>query len=384
VSAAGLFGIENTAPDLAVIGQQAASSIFDASTRTTELVIGERKLRTLFQAIRELRVRCGQQDDLTTDPQYFIAANAQNRRVAALLIRHNHELEACAYFYEHCKFGIGLGIMRGGGYIGENVVAGPEALRMHYLQLAAQTLLQHWRIHGVSISVRSPSDKCLEVMGPKGKYRLFAERNVRYKLPLESTYNATLAGMGPRTRRSLAGKRQKLEKNANVVFLPSLEPAQALEAMLCLQKRSLAKRITAYYRARYRLLLEKSEFFSMGMRLPDGAWLSILSGWRNNRVTYIDLQMNDVHFKRESISAVMRAFMLEHEIASKQRLINFVGGTSLLLRRYCRPIESCTDAFFWRPCLRATITDMVIPRVKPKTFYTLVKTGTDETSTIFD
>jgi hypothetical protein len=221
-------------------------------------------------------------------------------------------------------------------------------------------------------------------MGPQDKYRIFSGRTVQYKLPLESTYSATLAGMGPRTRRSLAGKRQKLEMNANVVFLPSLEPGQALEAMLRLQKRSLAKRITAFYHARYRLLQEAPEFFSMGMRLPDGTWLSVLSGWRRNRVTYIDLQMNDMHFKRESISAVMRAFMLEHEIACKQQLINFVGGTSLLLRRYCRPIELCTDAFFWRPCLRATFTNMVIPRLKPKTFYTLVKTETDENSEIFD
>jgi len=53
----------------------------------------------------------------------------------------------------------------------------------------------------------------------------------------------------------------------------------------------------------------------MGLRLPDGPWLSILSGWRRNRVTYVDLQMNDTTFKKESISAVMRAFMLEHEIA---------------------------------------------------------------------
>ena len=83
----------------------------------------------------------------------------------------------------------------------------------------------------------------------------------------------------------------------------------------------------------------------MGLRFPDGTWLSILSGWRRNRVTYIDLQMNDMHFKKESLSAVMRAFMLEHEIARKQELIHFVGGTSVLLRRYCQPIEPCTDDF---------------------------------------
>lgn len=73
--------------------------------------------------------------------------------------------------------------------------------------------------------------------------------------------------------------------------------------------------------------------------------MSILSGWRRNRVTYIDLQMNDVNFKKESLSAVMRAFMLEHEIAGKQKLTNFVGGCSLLLRRCARR--------FLRPPLRA-------------------------------
>ena len=379
MSATRSFGIENATPD-----QQRAHPTFDVRTRSTELVFGERNLRAFIPAIHELRLRCGQQDELTTDPQYFIAAHTQNRRVAAVLIRHNQELEACALFYEHYKFGIGLGIMRGGGYIGENVVTGPTAFRLQYMQLAAQVLLQHWRIHGVSISVRSPLDECLEVMGPKGRYRLFSERTIQYKLPLERTYTATLAAMGPRTRRSLAGKRQKLEKNANVAFLPSLEPAQALEAMLRLQKRSLAKRITTFYRARYRLLQESPDFFTMGMRLIDGTWLSVLSGWRRDRVTYIDLQMNDMHFKRESISAVMRAFMLEHEIAYKQQLIQFVGGTSLLLRRYCRPIEPCTDAFFWQPSLRATLTSMIIPRLKPHSFYTLVKTGTNESSAIFD
>jgi hypothetical protein len=371
VTPAELFSIDNAAPDFTALEEQTSHPTFNSRERTTELIIGERNLRAFIPAILDLRLSCGQQDDFTTDPRYFVAAHTQNRRVVAALIRHHQELEACALFYEHSKFGIGLGIMRGGGYIGENFVAGPEAFRLQYAHLAAQALLQHWRIHGVSISVRSPLEECLEVMGPKSRYRIFSGRTIRCKLPLESTYRATLAAMGPRTRRSLAGKRQKLEKNAHVVFLPSLEPAQALEAMLWLQKRSLAKRITAFYRARYRLLQQFPEFFSMGLCLPDGTWLSILSGWRRNRVTFIDLQMNDMHFKQESISAVMRAFMLEHEIARKQELITFVGGISLLLGRYCRPIEQCTDIFFWRPGLLATLTHSVIPRLKPKSFYTL-------------
>jgi hypothetical protein len=361
--------------------------MFDGLERTTDLIIGERKIRTFHAAVRELRLRCGQEDDFITDPEYFIAANTlKERRVVAVLIRRNHELEACVLFYEYCRFGIGLGLLRGGDPVGESLVAGPKAFRVQYVHLATQALLRHWRIHGVSLTVRASIDECVEVMGPKTKYRMFSGRDIQHKLPLESTYRAMLAGMGLRTRRSLAAKRQQLEKSTDVAFLPLLEPDQALEAMLALRPKSLPNRITKFFRARYRILRKNPEFFSMGLRFPDGTWLSILSGWRRNRVTYVDLQLNDMHLKKESLSAVMRAFMLEHEIACGQELINFVGGTSLLLRRYCRPIEQSTEVFLWRPCVRAMLFRMVTPLVRSGSFYERVKIETSDhiTSTLSD
>jgi len=151
--------------------------------------------------------------------------------------------------------------------------------------------------------------------------------------------------------------------------------------MLKLQHRVLPEhRTTAYYHARYRLLRENSEFFCMGLRLPDDEWLSILCGWRLNQVTYVDFQMNDMHYKKESISAVMRAFLLEHEIACKQKSIHFVGGTSLLLKRYCRPIEFGTDCFFWRPCLRSRFLEMIASRLKPGSLHERAKGKTENES----
>jgi hypothetical protein len=379
VSPAGLFGIDNAERGLPAVEERTAGPIpnFDSRERTTELVIGERKLRTCIPAIRELHLRCGQQEDLTTDPQYFIAANTQkDRRVAAVLIRRNHELEACVFFIEHCRLGMGLGFLRGGGHIGESLVVGPGTFQLQYVRLATEVLLQHWRIHGVSLAIAAPLSHCLEVMGPEDRYRVFSGRDIQRKLPLEDSYKAMLAAMGPRTRRSLAGKRRKLEQCAHVAFLSSLEPVQALEAMLRLHSRSLPPQLRQFCHARYSLLHERPEFFSMGMRLPNGTWLSILSGWRRNRVTYVDLQMNNMHFKKESLSAVMRAFMLEHEIAREQKLIHFVGGTSVLLRRYCRPNEPCTELFLSRPCLRATFFRIIVPLMKPKSIYERVREGT--------
>jgi hypothetical protein len=349
-----------------------AGSVLDGC-RTTDLVVGERKLREYLPEIRRLRMRCGQQE-LTTDPQYFIAANTmKGRRVAAVLIRSLQELEACVLLYEHCKFGIGLGMVRLGDFVGESLVAGAEEFRTQYLHLAAQALLKNWSIHGVSITVKAPLEECLEVMGPMSKYRMFSPRSVQYRLPLADTYQALLAGMGRHTRRSLAGKRRQLEQRMHVVFKPSLEPVEALEAMSSLQPRSLPSRDTRFFHARQSLQLENPDFFCMGMHTPEGTWLSILSGWRQNRVTYVDLQMNDLHRKKESLSAVMRAFMLEHEIAGKQTFVHFVAGCSMLLRRYCRPIEQCTDIFLSRPCFRATLFKTLTPRIKSRSVYERVK-----------
>jgi hypothetical protein len=326
--------------------------------------------------IRRLRKRCGQEDDLTTDPEYFIAANTlANRRCAAVLIRRDQELEACVFFYEHTRFGIGLGLFRGGDYIGESLVAGPDAFRAHYVSLASEALLRTWRIHGVSITIKAAMADCIALMGPASGSRRFLGGEVQHKLRLENSYEGMLASLGPRTRRSLAGKRQQLEKNSNVRFLPSLEPEQSLEATLALEARSMYPLAGGFFRARDRLLRANGEFFSMGLRLPEGAWLSVLSGWRRNRVTYVDLQMNDMRYKKESISAVMRAYLLEHEIALAQESINFVGGSSLLLRRYCEPIEPCTDIFMGKPSLRAKFFEMVATRVQSGSVYERLKPG---------
>lgn len=346
--------------------------------RETELLIGNREVQSNLAQILELRRRCGQENDLTTEPEYFLATNTlPNRRCAAVLIRRDRELEACVLFYEHTRMGIGIGLFRGGDYIGESLVVGRDELRVAYLQLATQALMKKWRVHGVSLTVKAATESCIEIMGPAGEFRRFRSSEVQHKFPLASTYEGLLARLGPRTRRSLAGKRAQLEKSANVTFIPVVEPEQALEVMLELEAKSMPQRITAFYHARHQLLCARPEFFTMGLRLPDGPWLSLLSGWRRLGVTYVDLQMNDMNYRKESISAVMRAFMLEYEIGRKQELINFVGGSSLLLRRYCEPLEHCTDIFVAKAGLRCTLFGMLARNARSGSVYERLKPGVE-------
>jgi hypothetical protein len=378
VSSRGLIDHDQQLAPATVRDDGRTASTFIDGPRETRLLIGNGALRRHLAEILELRRRCGQEDDLTTEPEYFMAANTlPNRRCSAVLIRRDRELEACVLFYEHTRLGIGIGLFRGGDYIGESLVVGREPLRATYVHLATQALLRKWRIHGVSLTLKAPTDRCIEIMGPANDFRRFRSSEVQHKLPLESTYEGMLARLGPRTRRSLAGKRQQLEKSAHVTFFSALEPDKALEVMLELEPKSMPQRITAFYHARHHLLRAKTDFFSMGLQLPDGPWLSLLSGWRLYGVTYVDLQLNDMHYKKESISAVMRAFMLENEIAHKQQFINFVGGSSLLLRRYCEPLEPCTDFFVAKPGLRSDFFEMLARHVRSGSVYERLKCETN-------
>jgi hypothetical protein len=378
VSSSGLIDNSQRLDDSALWNESKADSAFIDGPRAAQVVIGNREIHAHLAEILELRRRYGREDDLTTEPEYFFAANTlTNRRCAAVLIRRDQELEACVLFYEHCRFGIGLGLFRGGDYIGESLVVAPEALEVHYVHLATQALLKKWRVHGVSITMKAPSARCIELMGPASYFRRFIGSEVQHKLPLASTYEGMLASLGPRTRRSLAGKRQQLEKSTNVQFVPELDPEQSLEVMLGLEAKSMPQRNSEFYHARYRLLRAKSDFFNMGLRLPDGPWLSLVTGWRRNRVTYVDLQMNDMSYKKESLSAVMRAYLLEHEIAHKQELINFVGGSSLLLRRYCEPLEPCSDIFISKPCLRSKFFEVLARHAQSGSVYERLKPGAE-------
>jgi hypothetical protein len=378
VSSSGLIDNSQRLDDSALWNESKADSAFIDGPRAAQVVIGNREIHAHLAEILELRRRYGREDDLTTEPEYFFAANTlTNRRCAAVLIRRDQKLEACVLFYEHCRFGIGLGLFRGGDYIGESLVVAPEALEVHYVHLATQALLKKWRVHGVSITMKAPAARCIELMGPASYFRRFIGSEVQHKLPLASTYEGMLASLGPRTRRSLAGKRQQLEKSTNVQFVPELDPEQSLEVMLGLEAKSMPQRNSEFYHARYRLLRAKSEFFNMGLRLPDGPWLSLVTGWRRNRVTYVDLQMNDMSYKKESLSAVMRAYLLEHEIAHKQELINFVGGSSLLLRRYCEPLEPCSDIFISKPCLRSKFFEVLARHAQSGSVYERLKPGAE-------
>jgi hypothetical protein len=313
---------------------------------STDVLIGSGPILSVKNEVDELRVRCNQQDDLTTDIDYFISCkHPRNCRPVLLLFRSGPRLSAVLFLHEICFVWLGTRLCAGGDSAGDGLLIAPEQQREMFLRHAIDELVNvQKRFHTLRLCVKTCGGGRLVASEAPGLESKFAERTVKHRLALADTYNDMLASFGPRTRRSLRTKRRQLEDTLRPDFFPSVEPEQALDVMSYLSSRSSSPFKSKWYLyARQKFLHSRTNAFAMALRSHDGTWLSFLSGWRRNGTTYVDMQMNHSAFKRESLSAVMRAFLLEHEIGAGQKHLEFVGGCSVLLERYCSPGEQVVD-----------------------------------------
>jgi hypothetical protein len=329
-------------PVLLALGSAAPSAV----QFSTALLIGAGPILSIKHELDQLRLRCHQQDDITTDIDYFLTCkDPQNRRPVVVVFRAESELVAAAFFHQVCFVGVGSGLACAGDPMGDGLLIAPAQQREVFLRCAIEELVKvQKKFHTVRLRVKTSRTALLVDFETSGLRSKFIERTVQHRLALAETYTEMLATFGLRTRRSLRAKRRQLENNLRPDFFPSVAPEQAFEAMCYLRSRSsMPTRSMWYFEGLRKMLHTREDAFAMGLRSFDGAWLSILSGWRRNGTTYIDVQLNHSTYMRESLSAVMRAFLLEYEISVGQKYIVFVGGCSALLERYCSPREAFAD-----------------------------------------
>lgn len=326
-----------------------------AAQFSTDLLIGAGPIRAIKQELDELRARCDQQEDVTTDVDYFLSyKDPRNCRPVVLTFRSQSRLEAAVFFHQVCFVWVGTGLGCAGDSVGDGLLIAPAYEREAFLRRAIEELISvQKKFHTIRLLVKSSKSARLVDFESSGVHSKLIERTVKHRLELKESYPAMLASFGLRTRRSLRAKRRQLEETLRPNLLPRMAAEEAFQAMCYLRARSsLPSRSMWYFEGRRRILHAHPDAFAMGLRAGDGTWLSVLSGWRRNGTTYVDVQLNHSAFVRESLSAVMRAFLLEHEISLGQKYIVFVGGCSALLERYCNPTESVVDLLVTRHSVR--------------------------------
>jgi hypothetical protein len=279
------------------------------------------------------------------------------------------DLVGALLIFEQNISGIGVGAYATNDRSGRHtlIAMGPDRSRV--VALASRALLERGA-HLILMSFRAGDGggtgatnrpPLLEVAKQGVEVARWAQRKrtIPGYLPLSTTFDATLAKIGQRTRSNLRYYRRRAEADLGCVFVPQI--AATHDEVLRFNRQCMYAVPASVAGWRYDTLKELSEPVFMGIKDRDGRWLSLLGGRRYGDRSEILWQMNRSGLATSSLGTVMRSYCIEHEIAHGSRRLYIEGGTPHPIKFSFVP-EELTDLVVMRRTLTAKAMHMVARR----------------------
>ncbi len=323
-----------------------------AEQANVHVVKGHARVRPLTGFLRAFGERCGHPEAMQ-DLGFFLSKPGAMTRVPHLLLvsrgkmfdAKNPQLEelwGVLLIFEFRTMGWPTGgfatndrsgrstLLALPGYEHEVMALAVKAL----MKLGARVALVSYRneSQGQAQVLHAPEKPLLQVEAGQWRVARWAtrERSIAGYLPLETTFDATLAKIGQRTRSNLRYYRRRAEKQLGCTFHPEVQITR--EALLAFNEQCMYAVPAAAAAWRYDSLKELSVPLLMGLKDGAGQWLSILGGRRYGGRSEILWQMNRDGHAVDSLSTVMRSYFIEHEIAQGSTRLYIEGGTPQPIR----------------------------------------------------
>ena len=221
---------------------------------------------------------------------------------------------------------------------GRRNVLAERGMRTRTAVEAARTLVDRGA-HVVHLAFHEPADEAGTMQVVAGELagkghadrRLWAlaQREMPLYLPLKSSFEATLAQFGARTRYNLKYYRRRTARDLGCVFVPQVEIG--LDEFLALNRQCMYPVPEALAVFRYEARKSVSDPLFCGVQDRTGRWLSMAGGRRRGRELEMDWQINRDGLPLYSLCTVLRSCLIEHEstqggLHGPTRLY-FEGGT---------------------------------------------------------
>jgi hypothetical protein len=306
-------------------------------------------IQALDPMVADLLNRTGQSQDVTLTLEYFLRRNELRGAPILVQIREGERLVALLYGRERRVLGIRTGLAQFGDYYGDACVIAEEGFRATAVARGALKVLELPRIHTVCASFKlideSEISKVAAIVG-QGEVRLrMLPEAVQHTLELKDTFDDFLKTLGSHTRRNLRVYRRRVEQKG-WKFIARLDGDQMAAAFHQLKHQQGKHKSSGHYLNCCQDVLKAvpGALFA-GICTTTGEWVSLTAGWLRNDRYFMLVQLNDARRSQDSISTVMRSYLIEDLIGCGVKSINFVGGSSELLRRFCLP-QSCGHFLF--------------------------------------
>jgi len=291
------------------------------------VVRGHAQVLAYHQMLSALAERCGQPEAVVHLP-FFLSACRFGAKIPSLVLHADSTgtLRGAALLYEYGMWGVSTGIVIPADSDGQRGIIAPEGTRSAIALKTAEILMERGSLL-VLLSLANG-----EFRGRQLRARTSATqtRTIVRSLPLRTTFDETLAGMGTRTRRNLRHYRRRAIQELGAAFVPQAGLSEA--EFVALSRRCFYPVPDAVSRWRYTSAHEASGIFA-GLRGADGQWLALIGGRRHNGTTFVDWQVNIDSLPAYSLGTAMRAFFLQHEIDRGTQTLTFEGGTPHSMHR---------------------------------------------------
>lgn len=264
------------------------------------------------------------------DPRFFLASVSEREwRPCVSVVSRGERIVGWLYFKEPLVAGIRTRLAFGDDSLSFIVMAHPEETES-VIRCGLKALLKH--MMAVRLLVRSdrlPLFHGVQEIATVGFYR--AKRHEHLELP--RTYDELLAKMGSRTRRNFRYYRRKSELTGHG-FVPDLAFPDFCGAVGRLFPRAAYAEIEPNLKKCLAMIEAMPSRIVVGLRGDNGEWISLAGGWRVGDRAILNMQLNDRTRVRESISLVLRSYLLEMLIKQGCRELVFWAGSSAPLSFY--------------------------------------------------
>ena len=315
-----------------------------------------------------------------TDLAYFLSRPERVRIMPHLLLLirpESQEILAAVLVFHYDGLLRPLGLYTSWDRRGRRTVFAPADDRPEVAALAARVLLRRGaRFVNLDIEMSEPPEPeqdaplwhrrratvALRLRGISGEWALHNGRK-RFDLELKSTYDATVAALGKRTRRNLRYYERLCVEELGCVFLPEVELDR--EAFLAMNRDgdyTVAHKLAVW---RHDSLSRFPGTFAVGVQDGDGVLLSMLGGRRHEGEVEIDWQMNRRGLERYSLSTAMRSMLIDHEVERGSRSLYLEGGTVHSMASSLR-MRSVYNLAVRRPSRWVDLQTAMLARFKPE------------------
>jgi hypothetical protein len=327
-----------------------------------------------IQSLRPLVRRLLPYNDVLLDPEFALASVSTGWAPRVAVVRHGSELAGLVIAKERVFRGPRLGVVYADLTFGSTLLGDPLERRDTFL-VALKTLLASSGTRGLRLRVRLRSPELEAIRELLASSRLdahFSRVKDHASLPLPGTYEQLLLSFGSTTRHNFRYYRRRFEA-AGHVFLANLSLDELRSATLYLgPKCSKPSNPDANDRL-IRMAATAEQLLAVGLKHRNGEWLSVICGVYRPTAGVLLLQLNnDRDFPRDSLSLVLRGYLIESLVRQGMKEFIIWAGTAQPLSRYATPIPTVgvyldSPEYKWRLVrgLISTVGPLLPGRLKP-------------------